>query len=92
MYVLHRCDTPLCVNYEHLFLGTQSDNLNDAVAKGRVPLGSQHYRAKLTEEDVKRIRVLRGAGTPSTQLCQEYGISIQTVWRILHRKTWAWLP
>ena len=33
--VLHRCDTPLCVNPDHLFLGTLSDNQKDAVAKKR---------------------------------------------------------
>ena len=90
-YVLHRCDTPLCVKPDHLFLGTQHDNLKDAAAKGRMIRGSAHYNAKLTEEDVRRIRSLREAGTPATGLCQQYGISFLTVWRILHRKTWAWL-
>lgn len=35
LYVLHRCDNPLCINAEHLFAGTQSDNIRDCVAKGR---------------------------------------------------------
>ena len=92
MYVLHRCDTPLCVNYEHLFLGTQSDNLNDAVAKGRVPLGSQNYRAKLTEAIVAEARRRWHQGTACWTLAREYGVSTHTMDFALKRKTWKHVP
>jgi hypothetical protein len=58
LLVCHRCDFRPCVNPEHLFIGTQSDNLNDMHAKGRnnTPRGSKHFKARLTEEDVIAIR------------------------------------
>jgi hypothetical protein len=97
-YVLHTCDTPLCVKPAHLFLGTQRDNLQDAVAKGRVPHGSAHYRAKLSEADVQAIRGARAGirrarrdGPSLEQLATQYGVSTQTIWRIANRETWEWL-
>jgi len=43
LYVCHRCDTPSCVNPDHLFLGTAKENAQDAKAKGRLPAGDNHY-------------------------------------------------
>lgn len=58
MHVLHHCDTPSCVNPDHLFLGTDADNHRDSVAKGRRRTfrGEQCACAKLTERDVRFIR------------------------------------
>jgi hypothetical protein len=44
--VCHRCDTPLCVNPDHLFLGTQRDNMYDAIAKGRLKMPPVGVRGK----------------------------------------------
>ncbi len=59
--VLHRCDESLCVRADHLFLGTQTDNMSDASRKGRlvgrfVPVGEDAGIAKLRNEQVVQIR------------------------------------
>lgn len=83
----HKCDVRCCVNPEHLFLGTQSENLQDMVAKGRDnPLrGEEHPKTSLTEADVRSIRAdtrpLRVIGT-------DYGFDKQHVWKI--KKRWYW--
>ena len=55
--VLHTCDTRSCVNPDHLFLGTNTDNMRDASKKHRFnQVGQNNGAAKLTELDVAVIR------------------------------------
>lgn len=54
--VLHKCDTPSCINPSHLFLGNRTENAADRDRKGRVRHGENHYAAKLTNEQVAMIR------------------------------------
>ncbi|KKM00856.1 hypothetical protein LCGC14_1800190, partial [marine sediment metagenome] len=60
LLVLHTCDNPLCVNPNHLWLGTNQDNQNDMYAKnrGKKATGEKHGCAKLTWEVVRIIRKL----------------------------------
>lgn len=90
LFVLHKCDVPLCVNPDHLWLGNNSDNMRDMVAKGRAPsrknTGARPpLRAKLTEDIVRAIRAdLR----PSDKVADAYSISRSTINRIRARKIW----
>lgn len=85
--VCHKCDVKLCVNPEHLFLGTHADNSNDMHAKGRArpPSGVSHYRAKFSAEDIKKIR---SDTRPLSVIGAEYGSSRQYIWKI--KKRWLW--
>ena len=87
--VLHRCDNRLCVNPDHLFLGTNLDNIRDRDAKGRHAdfRGEKHPIARLTEDDVRAIRVTGNLQTRAS-LARQYGVTQTHIRHILLRKTW----
>lgn len=93
--VLHNCDNPPCVNPEHLFLGTQADNISDAASKGRLvpptrpresaPRGERSPQAKLTTSHVIAIR----ASTRShSALAREFHVTPQAIAAVRGRRTW----
>jgi hypothetical protein len=88
--VLHKCDTPMCINPEHLFLGTNKDNSDDKIRKGRHKFPPRHPgescpTAKLTQDQVLKI-------ISDTRLhkiiAKEYGICKGHVWRLKSRREW----
>ncbi len=94
LFVCHRCDVRPCVNPDHLFLGTQSDNVRDMHAKLRHPRtgakGERHWSAKLSTTVVAEIRVRYALGDISQlELALEYGVSRPTIGHIVRRETWA---
>lgn len=85
----HRCDNPCCVNYaEHLFKGSQADNLRDMMAKGRLRRrglkGELHGGAKLTNKAVAEIRAARGS-VKARVLAERYGTTLGYVYNIWER-------
>jgi hypothetical protein len=59
--VLHRCDTPLCVRPDHLFLGTQQDNLADARAKGRLDESRPRLRKRIPPSVLNNVEPVSAA-------------------------------
>lgn len=87
--VCHRCDTPLCINPAHLFAGTQSVNILDAISKKRfkppVIPGPEHHNSKLNAELVLMIRRDKRS---SAKIARELGVSESAVVQARAGKTW----
>lgn len=104
LHVCHHCDTPLCIRPDHLFLGTDADNMQDAAAKGRVPHGESHWttrtpekaprgerngQAKLMPAQVLAIRADYATGLQThDSLALTYGIGRTQILRIVNRQRW----
>ncbi len=86
----HSCDNPSCVNPAHLWLGTQAQNIHDAVSKGRMARGEKQGFSKLTEAQVLKIRKRYAAGSVTQKrLAKDYGIDRSTVGYIVRRDCWT---
>lgn len=91
--VAHRCDNPACVRQDHLFAGTQAENLADMRAKGRAyfnrfKAGTSHPNAKITHEIAAEIRRLRGEGLSLARIGERVGLNASTVHDIVRGRTW----
>lgn len=83
--VCHACDVRKCVNPAHLFLGTQRDNVMDAVKKGILQRGERNGRAKLTYQDIQRIRA---DNRLQRVIADEFGVSQQHISAIKRGVWW----
>lgn len=90
MSVLHRCDVPRCVRPDHLFLGTQKDNVHDSMLKKRraSKAGSLHHMAKLKESDVVCIKREAENGKSHSEIALQYGVNRTAITRILNGTRW----
>lgn len=88
-YILHRCNNPLCCNVEHLYIGTQTDNMRDVALQGtkRYTSGVAHHNAVLTPEKVIQIREMLTHKSQAA-VATTFGVSPQTIKRIRNGITW----
>ena len=96
MLVCHHCDNPLCVNPDHLFLGTAQDNASDMVSKNRQAKGTDINNAVLTAAKVKRIRRMYAKRYKNgkrkytqQQIAERVGCSRRNVSSVVNYKIWS---
>lgn len=90
--ILHKCDNPPCCNPNHLYLGTNQDNMNDR--KKRNPhhprtMGENHPSAKLTEHNVREIKRLIAKGDQQKDIAKGFSVSTTAISRINTGRTWT---
>lgn len=94
--VCHHCDVPSCVRPDHLFLGTHTDNMQDAATKGRSHgnglLGESIGNAIFTENQIRSIRSLHASGIGVREIGRKYGTSHTNIGFIIQRRTWRHVP
>jgi hypothetical protein len=90
MQVLHKCDNRRCTRIEHLFLGSNYDNVQDREKKGRgnQVFGENHHKSILTENDVVEIKKLLKFKVPATEIAIQFGVGNSTIYNIKAGNTW----
>jgi len=90
MQVHHSCDNPSCCNPQHLWVGTQADNMEDMRFKGREPNvgGERNAFSKLTVRDVKEIRAWAKLPYTYKQIAAMYNVCASSVGQICRRESW----
>lgn len=89
----HKCDNPKCVNPDHLWAGTQTENMTDAIQKGRLKppciCGELNATSKLTEDQVAQIRKLHAPWKMSyAKLAKRFGVARSTIQAVLQKRSW----
>lgn len=93
MNVCHRCDNPQCTRPDHLFLGTQRQNMQDCASKGRVFIreqrGAMNASARLTDENARMIRERYAAGELQRGLANEFNVSLTVISALVRGRTYV---
>ena len=99
LVVCHSCDEKLCVNPEHLWVGTQKQNMRDAATKGRTAVGEKNGMfgrtgtknpwAKLNDHSVRSIRKMSADGVTQQALADKFKVSQNCIGAVLLGKSWG---
>lgn len=87
--LMHTCDNPPCCNPAHLVPGTHTDNMRDAIRKGRHCCGERHFNAKITAEIAAEILA---SGETSPVLGSRYGVNASVIRKVRTGRSWRHVP
>lgn len=92
--ICHRCDVPACVNPDHLFIGTDHDNIVDSVKKNRwgdrARRGAAHHAARLDAGTARLIQFqYLDGGLTKRALAAKHGVHTSTITKIIDGSHWS---
>ncbi|MDR1893021.1 MAG: HNH endonuclease [Oscillospiraceae bacterium] len=91
MVVRHKCDNRMCINPDHLEIGSQYENVHDMITRGRQrfsQVGERNPKAKLSENDVAKIQKLLASGERQVDIARKYGVTRYCVYSIARCRIW----
>lgn len=92
LFICHKCDNPICTNPNHLFLGDQFVNMNDASIKNRLCVGKDNIMSRLKEEDIPKIKeIYAKGGISQLKLAKQFSVTQATIFRVVRNKCWKHL-
>ncbi len=91
MVIRHKCDNPRCVNPKHLILGTQQDNINDCMLRGRKAAGGNHYHSKLSDEEIELLLKMWSEGYRAEDISEKLPVSGSAISAIILGKSRSYL-
>ncbi len=90
IHACHKCDNPSCVNPNHIFLGSASENKQDSINKDRVPIGENCWNSILTSSQILEIRQLYATGKYiQRKLAKRFNVTRSTISSIINKNCWT---
>lgn len=87
----HSCNNRACMNPRHLRWATRADNCADRISDGTANRGERHGNSKLTEYQVREMRIYARSGVTQQNLAAYYGVAPRAISMIVRGKRWGWL-
>jgi hypothetical protein len=96
LLVLHKCGNRKCCNPNHLYAGTQKQNVDDTKKHGRYfpppyKRGENVGTSKLTEEIVRKIKIELNKNRSLKELADKYNVTSACICAIKKEKNWSWV-